>query len=193
MSELLDSRTVLPCYSTTDPRVSLTQSRDPDRFRLYVADTGLFITLMCMDRSAAGEELYSLLLSDHLPANLGYLYENLVAQMISASGRELYYHAWDTGDGRHYYEVDFLLADAARINAIEVKSSGIGKHASLTAFAGCFARHLGRSIILSRRDVALQDGMEFLPLYMAPLVAGQPDPADGMQAAPARNGRERSP
>ena len=193
MSELLDSRTVLPCYNTTDPRVSLTQTRDQDRFKLYVADTGLFITLLFMDRPAAGEELYSLLLSDRLPANLGYLYENLVAQMISASGRELYYHTWDMGDGRHYYEVDFLLADAARITALEVKSSGTGRHASLTAFASRFARHLGRSIILSHKDVSLQDGLEFLPLYMAPFVAGQPGPAAGMQAAAGRSGRERSP
>ena len=42
--------------------------------------------------------------SDKLPANLGYLYENLVAQMIAASGRELFYYTWEKNGSTHYYE-----------------------------------------------------------------------------------------
>lgn len=61
---------------------------------MYIADTGLFITLMFIDRPVAENDIYAKLLADKLPANLGYLYENLVAQMIAASGRELFYHTW---------------------------------------------------------------------------------------------------
>ena len=64
---------------------------------------------MFIDRSATENEIYAKLLSDKLPINLGYLYENLMAQMIVASGRELYYHTWNKKGSTHYYEVDFLV------------------------------------------------------------------------------------
>lgn len=101
--ELIDSKTVLPSYNSTDPRVSLSLSKDLDSYKLYIADTGLFITLMFIDRPVTENEIYAKLLSDKLPANLGYLYENLIAQMITASGRELYYDTWDKKDSTHYY------------------------------------------------------------------------------------------
>ena len=87
--ELIDSKTVLPCYNSTNPRVSLTDTKDFDSYKLYLSDTGLFITLMFIDRPVTENDVYAKLLSDKLPANLGYLYENLIAQMITAAGREI--------------------------------------------------------------------------------------------------------
>ena len=81
--ELIDSKTVLPCYNSNDPRVSLTDTKDFDSYKLYLSDIGLFVTLMFIDRPVAENGIYAKLLSDKLPANLGYLYENLVAQMIT--------------------------------------------------------------------------------------------------------------
>ena len=132
--ELLDSKTVLPCYNSTDPRVSLADTKDFNSYKLYLSDTGLFVTLMFMDRAVTENEIYAKLLSDKLPANLGYLYENLIAQMITASGRELYYHTWEKTDSTHYYEVDFLISEGSKINAFEIKSSGSGKHESIKEF-----------------------------------------------------------
>ena len=63
---------------------------------------------MFIDRPVTENEIYSKLLSDKLPANLGYLYENLVAQMITAAGRELYYHTWEKQNSTHYYEIVFF-------------------------------------------------------------------------------------
>lgn len=97
---MIDSKTVLPCFNITDPKVSLADTKDFDSYKLYIADTGLFVTLMFIDRPATENEIYAKLLSDKLPINLGYLYENLMAQMIAASGRELYYHTWDKKEVR---------------------------------------------------------------------------------------------
>lgn len=72
--DLIDSKTVLPCYNSTDPRASLSLTKDLDSYKLYIADTGLFITLMFIDRSATENAIYKKLLADKLPANLGYLY-----------------------------------------------------------------------------------------------------------------------
>lgn len=89
-----DSKTILPCYNFTDPGASLPDTKDFDSYKLYLSDTGLFVTLMFIDRPVTENDIYAKLLSDKLPANLGFLYENLAAQMIAAAGRELYYHTW---------------------------------------------------------------------------------------------------
>ncbi len=138
--ELIDSKTILPCYNSTNPRVSLTDTKDFDSYKLYLSDTGLFVTLMFIDRPVTENDIYAKLLSDKLPANLGYLYENLIAQMIAASGRELYYHTWEKAVSTHYYEVDFLISEGSKINAFELKSSGVGKHESIKEFYRKFFR-----------------------------------------------------
>ena len=109
--DLIDSKTVIASYNSTDPRVSLSLTKDLSSYKLYIADTGLFVTLMFIDRPATENEIYAKLLADKLPANLGYLYENLVAQMITSTGRELYYHTWEKKGSTHYYEIDFLISN----------------------------------------------------------------------------------
>ena len=165
--ELIDSKTVLPSYNSTDPRVSSSLSKDLDSYKLYIADTGLFITLMFIDRPVAENELYAKLLSDKLPANLGYLYENLIAQTITASGRELYYHTWEKKESTHYYEIDFLISQGAKVSAIEVKSSGTGKYESLTEFGKKYSKHIKESFILSQKDVGKEGNIKFVPIYLA--------------------------
>ena len=168
--ELLDSKTVLPCYNSTNPRVCLADTKDFDRYKLYLSDTGLFITLMFIDRPAVENELYKKLLSDKLPANLGYLYENMVAQMITAAGRELYYHTWEKVGSTHYYEVDFLISDNSKISAFEVKSSGTGKHESIGAFAKNFSANSGNLYVLSQKDVSTEGILQKKPVYLTPFL-----------------------
>ncbi len=168
--ELIDSRVILPCYNSTDPRVSLSDSRDFDSYKLYIADTGLFVTLMFIDRPIAENDIYARLLSDKLPANLGFLYENLVAQMIAASGRELYYHTWEKSGSTHYYEVDFLVSAGSKINAFEVKSSGTGKHESIRMFYKKFSKDVHNIYLLSQKDVGKEENLMLEPFYMMPFL-----------------------
>ena len=168
--ELIDSKTVLPCYNTTDPGVSLADTKDFDRYKLYISDTGLFVTLMFIDRPSAENEIYAKLLSDKLPANLGYLYENLVAQIITASGRELYYSTWEKEGSTHYYEVDFLISKGSKITAIEVKSSGVGKHESILEFAKKNSKHIKELYLLSQKDISKEGVLKLRPIYLAPFI-----------------------
>lgn len=168
--ELIDSKTVLPSYNSTDPRVSLSLSKDLDSYKLYIADTGLFISLMFIDRPAVENEIYAKLLSDKLPANLGYLYENLIAQMIAASGRELYYHTWEKENSTHYYEIDFLISHGAKLSAIEVKSSGTGRHESLKEFGKKYSKHVKESYILSQKDFGKDGAIQYAPIYATPFL-----------------------
>lgn len=168
--ELIDSKTVLPCYNSTDPRVSLADTKDFNSYKLYLSDTGLFVTLMFMDRAVTENEIYAKLLSDKLPANLGYLYENLIAQMITASGRELYYHTWEKAGSTHYYEVDFLISEGSKINAFEIKSSGSGKHESIQEFYKKFSRNVHNIYLLSQKDVGKEENLMFKPFYLMPFL-----------------------
>ena len=168
--DLFDSKTVLVAYNSTDPRVSISQTKDLDSYKLYIADTGLFITLMFIDRPAVENEIYAKLLSDKLPANLGYLYENLVAQMLTASGRELYYHTWEKEGSTHYYEIDFLISQGVKVSAIEVKSSGTGRHESMLEFRKRYSKNIKDCYILSQKDIDQKDHLKFLPVYFTPFL-----------------------
>ena len=70
----------------SDPNVGLSLSEELDCYKMFVCDTGLFITLAFWDKSYTENVIYEKLLSDKLSANLGYVYENLVAQMLIAAG-----------------------------------------------------------------------------------------------------------
>lgn len=168
--ELIDSKTVLPCYNSTNPRVSLTDTKDFDSYKLYLSDTGLFITLMFIDRPVTENDMYAKLLSDKLPANLGYLYENLIAQMITAAGRELYYHTWEKDKSTHYYEVGFLISEGSKVNAFEIKSSGAGKHESIKQFYKKFSKNVNKIYLISQKDVGKEENLMLKPFYLMPFL-----------------------
>ena len=125
---------------------------------------------MFIDRPAAENDIYAKLLSDKLPANLGYLYENLVAQMIAASGRELYYHTWEKKGSTHYYEVDFLISEGSKINVFEIKSSGSGKHESIKEFCKKFSQNMNQAYLISQKDAGREENLLLKPFYLFPFL-----------------------
>ena len=148
LADMQDSMTVYISYHADDPNAGLALHKDPRRYKLYICDTGLFTTLAFKDRDFTENVIYEKLLSDKLGADLGYLYENMAAQMLKASGNELYYYTFPKETSNHNYEADFLLARKNKICPLEIKSSGYRTHASLDAFYHKFsARVLRRYLI----------------------------------------------
>ena len=171
LHDLLDSRTVLSsCHNVFNPGIALPQTKDNDTFKLYLADTGLFTTIIFNSSGKTDEDIYKKLLSDSLPADLGYLYENAVAQIIAGSDRDLYYHTWEKENSSHYYEIDFLLASKTKIVPIEVKSSGIGKHESITVFQKKYSQYAANGILLSQKDINSVGMLKLYPIYMLPFI-----------------------
>ena len=168
--DLLDSKTVLPCYNVHNPDIALSQTMDSDVFKLYLADTGLFTTMIFNSSKETDSGIYTKLLSDSLPADLGYLYENAVAQLISSADRKLYYHTWEKENSSHYYEVDFLLSSKIKIVPLEVKSSGLGKHESITVFQKKYSKHVADQILLSQKDIGNAGMLKLYPVYMLPFI-----------------------
>lgn len=170
MSDLLDSKTVIACYNTYNPSITLAQTKDDDTFKLYLSDIGLFTTMIFKASPKTDESIYSKLLGDKLSADLGYLYENAVAQMITATGRSAYYHTWEKENSTHYYEVDFLLQDKAKLLPLEVKSSATKKHESIDAFCKKYSQNVSRAILLSQKDVGKDNNLNLKPIYMLPFI-----------------------
>lgn len=161
-----DTMTANVAYHSDDPNVGLALTKDIDKYKMYVADTGLFITLAFKNKDFASNVLYNKLLNDKLSANLGYVYENVIAQMLRAMGKDLYYHTMPTAEGKKYYEIDFLVADDFKISPIEVKSSGYKTHASLDAFCVKYSERIMNRYLIYTKDLAWENGVLYLPVYM---------------------------
>ena len=134
-----------------------------------MADTGLFVTLAFRNKVYADNIIYQKLLADKLDANLGYVYENLVAQMLYTAGNELFYYTFPA-DHNHNYELDFLLSRGNKVVPIEVKSSGYKTHKSLDAFCQKFHSRILESYLIYTKDYANEDGTIYLPVYMTGLI-----------------------
>ncbi len=167
---LIDSKTVLICYNVNDPHIALNLTKDLDKFKLYILDIGLFTTMLFNDKNLVSENIYNKLLSNKLDANLGYLYENAVAQIIAANDRKLYYHTWYDKDKRSSYEVDFLTSDNNKIIPIEVKSSDVNNHSSINKFSNKYSSCISRRILFSQNDIGHDNMLELIPIYLAPIV-----------------------
>lgn len=100
---------------------------------------------------------------------MGYVYENLVAQMLVASGNKLYYHTWQK-DATHSYEIDFLLSRGFKLQPVEVKSSGYSTHASLDAFCKKYAHLVDKSYLIYTKDFKKDRDTILLPAYMTPFL-----------------------
>lgn len=170
IADMEDSMVVNIAYHSSDPNVGMGLTRNPSNYKMYLLDTGLFVTLSFWDKAYTENIIYSKLLSDKLEANLGYIYENLVAQMLCAAGNELYYYTFPTDSNKHNYEVDFLLSRGSKLVPIEVKSSGYKSHKSSDMFCEKFSSRVGDRYLFYTKDYA-RDGMTVcLPVYMAGLV-----------------------
>lgn len=166
IAELKDSKTVLVSYHANDPNAGMSNNKDLGKFKLFLSDTGLFTTLMFKDRDFTENIIYEKLLNDKLSANLGYLYENAVAQILTANGDALFYHTFMNESTRRNYEIDFILARKNKVCPIEVKSSGYKTHASLDAFSRKFSDRILDKYLIYTKDFAKDEDIFCLPIYL---------------------------
>ena len=153
-------------YHSNDPNVGLALTMDNERFKIYTSDTGMFVTLAFKDKEFTDNIIYEKLLNDKLSTNLGYVYENVIAQMLRAAGKQLFYHTIPFADGKKYYEVDFLISDGHKVSPIEVKSSGYKSHTSLDAFCNKFSDRVKNKYIIYTKDLKREQGIDYIPVYM---------------------------
>lgn len=166
-SEMRESMVVNMAYHANDPNAGMSLHLDTNRFKMYVGDIGLFVTLAFWDKKSTENVIYQKLLTDKLSADLGYVYENMVAQILKAAGHELYYYTFPTESGRHNYEIDFLIADGDKVSPIEVKSSGYKTHASLDNFCAKYSSRVKNKYLVYTKDLRKSGDVLYIPIYMS--------------------------
>lgn len=173
-ADMSDSKTVNFAFHANDPAIGLASHADFDFFKLFMGDTGLFITTVFNETEFIDKDIYRKLLSDKLPKDLGYVFENIVAQQLVSAGHSLYYYTFkessDSGTVERQYEVDFLISKGDKICPIEVKSSGYKAHKSLDLFQQKFSARIRQRYLLYTKDIRKENDILCLPIYMAGLL-----------------------
>ena len=165
MKNLEDSKTTLFSYHSNDPNVGMSLTKEFSKYKIFCADTGLFVTLAFWDKDYTENDIYQKLLNDKLSTNLGYIYENMIAQMLAASGNKLFYYTWPR-DATHNYEIDFLMSKGSKLYPIEVKSSGYSTHKSLDAFCEKYSSRVGERYLIYTKDFRKDGSTTLLPVFM---------------------------
>lgn len=173
---LYDAMILNNCYNSTAPDIGLRLNMDRLTLKCYMADTGLLISHAFDENGIVSEEIYKKLLFDRLEVNKGMIMENIVAQMLAASGHKLYFYSnASRDDAASRMEIDFLIAKSKissrhNISPIEVKSGKNYTLSSLKKFMGKYKEQLDIAYVLHTGDLKVDDGIVFLPLYMTPLL-----------------------
>lgn len=173
---LEDARIANICYNTTAPNIGLQLNEDRTTLKCYFCDTGLLISLAFNARGIVSNEIYQKLMFDKLEINEGMLVENIVAQMLKAGDKKLFFYSnYDKMDAENRMEIDFLIQKEVvtsrhNISPIEVKSS---INYTLTSIRKCiekYGNYLSTPYVLHSKDLEIKDGLVFLPFYMTPLL-----------------------
>lgn len=173
---LADAKIANICYNTTAPNIGLQLNEERTSLKCYYCDTGLLISLSFNARGLVSNDIYRKLMFDKLEINEGMLVENIVAQMLTATGKKLFFYSnYDKEDAENRMEIDFLIQKAEvtsrhNISPIEVKSS---TNYTLTSLNKCIRRYdpyLSTPYVLHSKDVEQKDGIVYLPLYMAAML-----------------------
>ena len=164
-----DSKTVSMAYHANDPNVGMSLTANTSAYKIFLCDTGLLVTMAFWDKRFTENIIYQKLLNDSLAVNVGYVYENVVAQMLLASGNKLFYYTW-AKDEKHNYEIDFLLSRGNKLVPIEVKSSGYKTHKSLDVFCEKYSQRIGERILLYTKDYCKDEQTTCVPVYFTPFL-----------------------
>lgn len=167
IAELKESKTVLVAYNTDDPNVGLSSTLNLDKFKLYMGDTGLMVTLMFKDKDFTENVIYKQLLGNKLQKNLGMVYENIVAQTLAFNLHRLVYYSFYDEENKRTFEVDFILSEGNKVNPIEVKSSNYRVHRSLDEFSVKYSSRIKKKYLIHIKDYQREKDIIGLPFYMA--------------------------
>ena len=168
--DMLSSYTVNIAYHANNPSVGMSLEKDITRYKLFTSDVGLFVTLAFKDKQYTENVIYNKLLSDKLDVNLGYVYENVVAQILTAKGYNLFYYTMNSETSNHLYEIDFLISSGNKICPIEVKSGNYREHKSLNVFCDKFSNRIKDRYVVHTKDFKWENGIYYIPVYALPFL-----------------------
>ena len=163
------------CYKCNDPNVGLALNKNDSYVKCYMGDTGLLVSHAFSENEITDEQLYKQIMDGKLSLNQGMLYENLISQIITASGRKLYFYTrYSEEKHRNDIEIDFIISNESKtkfkITPIEVKSSKNYTTTSLSTFKEIFKKRIDKQIIIHPKNYSEADGVIKIPPYMMYLI-----------------------
>ncbi len=169
---LENSMMVNQCYVCLDPNVGLALNEDSSALKCYMGDTGLLVSLAFNEKELADGELYKTILNGNLSVNKGMLYENAIAQCLTANGYDLFYYtSYNAEKHRNDIEIDFIISNGSKLKPkiypIEVKSTKRYQTKSLDRFIEKFSQRIGCAYIIHPANLKVEDRKIYLPAYMA--------------------------
>ena len=173
---LSDAGIVNICYNCTAPNIGLRLNMERNTLKCYMADTGLLFSHAFDEKGHVPNEIYQKIIHDKLEINEGMLVENIVAQMLTTAGHKLYFYSNSSRENAEdRMEIDFLTAKSKltsrhNITPIEVKSSQRYTLSSINKCINKFGNYLSTPIVLHSADLKQEKGIDYLPLYMTPLL-----------------------
>lgn len=168
---LQDAMIINMCVNSTQPNIGLKMNADRMTLKCYMADTGLLISHAFDENGLVSEEIYKKILFDKLDVNQGMIMENIVAQMLTATGRKLYFYSVYSKDKEERMEIDFLIAKSKitsrhNICPLEVKSGKKYSLSSINKFRRRYQENIQQTYVLHTGDLKEEDGIVYLPVYM---------------------------
>ncbi len=159
------------CYRCNDPNVGFALNKNESAVKCYLGDTGLLVSLAFSENELAENNLYKQIMDGKLSVNQGMIYENAIAQMITAKGKKLYFYTrYSAEKHRNDIEIDFMLSNDSKLNfkivPIEVKSSKNYSAVSLEEFSGIYRQRISDSFIIHPKNFSISDGIIKIPPYM---------------------------
>ena len=172
---LKDARIVNICYNSTEPNIGLKLNEERTTLKCYMNDTGLLISHAFDERGIVSSDIYRKLLLEKLEVNEGMFMENMVAQMLTSSGHNLYFFSNSSENAEDRMEIDFLLqkdkvTSRHNIRPIEVKSGKNYTLSSLNKAMRKFSEHLTTPTVIHTSDLKIEGNVTYLPIYMTPLL-----------------------
>jgi predicted AAA+ superfamily ATPase len=158
------------CFNASDPNFGLSLNRDRLTLKIYMADTGLLLSHAFSENDEMHQDVSKAIVQDRLEVNNGMIFENIVAQMLTALNKKLYFYSRaDNQDRSNTMEIDFLIIDKTKptkISPVEVKSGKNYTTSSLNKFSLKFHAKLGKKYLIHTKDLVQKDGITYIPVYM---------------------------
>lgn len=146
------------CYNTHTLELPLEGNKIEDAFKLYVADTGLFVAML--EKGSTNN-----ILNGDLKIYKGAIFENILADALIKLGKKLYYFSKNSG-----LEIDFITNFENELTLIEVKANNNNAKSLKEVLTNKTKYNINKAIKLIDGNIGNVNNIFTIPLYMAFLI-----------------------
>ncbi|MCL1983938.1 MAG: AAA family ATPase [Methanomassiliicoccaceae archaeon] len=159
---LYDAGIIKFCNNLQEPYAPLAMNMIPDKFKVYLHDTGLLVSMMDPGVPIA-------LLGGDMKINKGAIAENMTAEALSKKDIPLLYFA------KNKLEVEFFINVDGIVTALEVRSGNNKRSKSLDVVMSS-KYEVERGIKLEKTNIHTDEkGVEHYPLFASSFLFELPD------------------